>query len=153
MVFWSYWHSCWSYITISSYAIIEYLHDFTQCLHWFYPLIRLGFYLILFLLLRLPVSSNVQIIIHKLVPLQDHNITFFGYLQDFPQCMHWFYPLIHLGFHSLLFLLLGLFVFSNVQIIIHKLYRKALKFKIPLCLYIYLNLWFVCYIPFIKLDK
>ena len=98
MVFWVYFHSYWSYITRSSY-------------------------------------SN------------------FGYLHDFPQCLHWFYPLIHLGFHALLFLLILPPVSSNVKNIIHNFDDMALKFKTPLCLYIYLNFLFVWYISFIKLEK
>ena len=67
--------------------------------------------------------------------------------------MNWFYPLIHLGFHPLLFMLIQLLVSSYVKSIIHKLDHNALKFKTPLCLYIYMDFWFVCYISFIKLDK
>ena len=144
MVFWGYFHSYWSYIKISSYSILGYLHSFRQCLHWFYPLIHLGFHPLPFLLLQLLVSSNVQIIIHKLVPLQYHQIP----LSDIsilspnsalilPTHPPWFSPT-------------PVSDSTNSDII---QCTKALTLKNPICLYIYLNFWFICYISFIKLDK
>ena len=76
MVLWGYCHSYCRYIPRSSYSIFWYLHDFPQCLHWFCLLVHIRFHTLLFLLLQLMVSSNAQIIIHKLVPLQDQNIPF-----------------------------------------------------------------------------
>ena len=66
MFFWGWIHHYWNYITISSYSILGYLNNFSQCLHWFYPPIHLGFHPLSFLLLLILVSSSVQIINHKL---------------------------------------------------------------------------------------
>ena len=43
IVLWGYFQYYWSYITRSSYCIFGYLHDFYQCMHWFYPITHLGF--------------------------------------------------------------------------------------------------------------
>ena len=75
-----------------------------------------------------------------------------GYLHNFPQCLHLFYPLIHLGFYPLSFLLLLIMVSYNVQIIIHELDHKYLKTKTPMRICIYLTYLFVCYSLFISLD-